>query len=194
MFDSYLPFAQLTVHHEPDQSFHIRTFVFRIKANSVSYLILLEEYIDNLFIVKFYPAKFKRHPDKYRLLSNDRVMQQVIGTALQIFVKQLGKNKKASLGFISSSSIIGDFTEKQENNQRFRIYKQVMRNFFGQGTFTHFIDPNNSAYLMVNNLNPVDNFALNMQNGFRNLYPDLFNLHFTQIILRRPRSFNKTTA
>lgn len=120
--------------------------------------------------------------------------QELLEPRYKYFVKELDKNKKASLGFIASSSIIGDFTEKQENNQRFRIYKQVMRNFFGQGTFTHFFDPNNSAYLRVNNLNPVDNFVLNMQNGFRNLYPDLFNLHFIQITLRSPRSFVKTPA
>ena len=94
MFDSYLPYVQLTVHQETDQSFHIRTSVFRIKANAVSYIIQLEEYIDNLFVVKFYPAQFKRYPNKYRLISNDQVMQRVVGTALQIFLEQLKKNKK----------------------------------------------------------------------------------------------------
>jgi hypothetical protein len=115
------------------------------------------------------------------MVSNDHVMQGVLGTALQLFVYCWQNNSRASLGFVATASILGNFREARENNQRFRIYKQIMQNFFGLETFAHFVDVNNSAYLMANRINQLPGFVTEMQNGFSFLYPDMFDLSFTEL-------------
>jgi hypothetical protein len=90
-------------------------------------------------------------------------------------------NNSASLGFVATASVLGQFREARENNQRFRIYKQIMQNFFGLETFAHFVDISNSAYLMANRAHPVHEFVTEMQQGFSNMYPDMFDLSFTEL-------------
>jgi hypothetical protein len=145
------------------------------------YLVHLEEYIRDTFVVKFYPVRFKKYPGKFQMLSHDNVMQGVVSSSLQIFIQHLVRNPRASLGFIASASIIGSVKEEQSNNQRFRIYKQVMENLFGSITFSHFCDIANSAYLMANKLNNMDEYVNEMQTGFSQLYPEMFNLRFTEM-------------
>jgi len=113
-------------------------------------MVHLEEYVRDTCIIKFYPVRFKKYPNKFQLLARDNVMQGVVSTSLQVFIQQLQRRPNASLGFIASASIIGLVKEEQPNNQRFRIYKQVMENLFGTMTFARFSDETNSAYLMVN--------------------------------------------
>ena len=77
--------------------------------------------------------------------------------------------------------IVGNAKEAQANNQRFRIYRQVMENLFSTITFAHFSNEANSAYLMVNKSNNIGEYVSEMQNVFIHLYPDMFNLHFSEI-------------
>lgn len=167
--------------YESNPAFHIKTYLYKIDTPAGKYMVQLEEYIRNTYIVKFYPVKFKKYPNRYSLLSGDRVMQGVVSTSLRIFAEHLQKHPNASLGFIASASIVGRAKEEQANNQRFRIYKQVMENLFGTSTFTHFSDETNSAYLMVNKSNNIKEYISEMQSGFIRLYPDMFNLRFNEI-------------
>ena len=181
MFNSSLPYVLLTVKYEDDPSFHIKTDVYRVKTLAGNYVIHLEQYIWDTLVIKFYPARFKRFDNRFHLISNDNVVQAVIGTALQILVRCLRDNNKASFGFVATNSILDQFYEARENNQRFRVYKQIMQNFFGIETFAHFADVANSAYLMVNRNNKVHEFVTSMQQGFSELYPDMFDLSFIEL-------------
>jgi len=181
MFDSILPFSFLMTKYESNPAFHIKTYLYKIETSAGKYMVHLEEYIRDTYVIKFYPVRFKKYPNKFQILSHDNVMQAVVSTALQIFIQQLVRNPRASLGFIASASIIGSIKEEQPNNQRFRIYKQVMENLFGAITFAHFCDITNSAYLMGNKLNDMNEYVNEMQNVFSHLYPEMFDLHFTEI-------------
>lgn len=70
---------------------------------------------------------------------------------------------------MATGSIIEDFEEDQENNQRFRIYRQIMQNFFGVKTFAHYIDVTYSAYLMANRGNRLSEFIPYMQDNLKEL-------------------------
>lgn len=181
MFDSNLPYLLLTVKYESDPSFHVKTYVYRVSTLARNYIVHLEEYVRDTYIIKFLPARFKRYDNKFHIISNDRVMQGVLGTALQIFVNCLGNNNRASLGFVATASVLGQFREARENNQRFRIYKQILQNFFGIETFAHFVDISNSAYLMANRVHTIPEFVTEMQQGFSNMYPEMFDLSFTEL-------------
>jgi hypothetical protein len=181
MFDSSFPFSFLMSKYESVPALHIKTYFFKIDTPAGKYMVLLEEYVWDTYIIKFYPIRFKKYPNKFQLLSHDNVMQGVVSTCLQIFIQQLVRCPNASLGFIASVSIMGAYKEDQSNNQRFRIYKQVMENLFGSATFVHFSDVVNSAYLMVNKANDIGEYINAMQNVFSQLYPDMFNLHFSEM-------------
>lgn len=56
-----------------------------------------------------------------------------------------------------------------------------MQNFFGLATFAHLLDPGNSAYLMVNRSNSVRGGVTEMQQGFSDLYPEMFDLSFSEL-------------
>ncbi|GGB26360.1 hypothetical protein [Puia dinghuensis] len=181
MFNSSLPYVLLTVKYESDRSFHIKTYVYRVTTPAGNYIIHLEEYTRDTYVIKFFPARFKRNENRFHMISNDNVMQVVLGTALQIFVSCLKNNNRASLGFVATASFLGQFREARENNQRFRLYKQIMQNFFGLKTFAHFVDVSNSTYLMANRSNQIPEFVAEMQYAFSYLYPDMFDLSFTEI-------------
>jgi hypothetical protein len=88
MFDSNLPYLLLTVKYESDPSFHVKTYVYRVPTPAGNYIVHLEEYVRDTYIIKFFPARFKRYDNKFHIISNDRVMQGVLSTALQIFVSR----------------------------------------------------------------------------------------------------------
>lgn len=182
MFDRSLPYVLLTIKYEIDPAFHIKTYIYRTRTSEGNYVIHVEEYLENIFVLKFYPVRFKRYQNKYHMISNDYVMQDVIGTSLQVLLSMFNTHQNASFGFVATASVIGIFSEAKSNNQRFRIYKQVMQNFFGHETFLHFLDVENSAYLMANKaIKDVNDFIARMQVRFSDLYPDMFGLHFTQM-------------
>jgi hypothetical protein len=182
MFNSRRPYMLLTIKYEEDPAFHIKTFIYRTYTSAGKYIIHIEEYQHKVFVIKFYPALYKRYANKYRMISDDHVMQEVVGTSLQILLDFFNKNDGASCGFVATASLIGAFSEFKSNNQRFRIYRQVMQNFFGHETFSHFVDNDNSAYLMVNrSTGDINSFVAEMQVKFSEMYPEMFNLQFKQI-------------
>lgn len=69
MFNSSLPYVLLTVKYENDPSFHIKTFVYRVTTLAGNYIIHFEEYVRYVFVVKFFPARFKRFEDKFHLIT-----------------------------------------------------------------------------------------------------------------------------
>src|SRR5258708_8399559 len=125
MFDSIFPFSFLMTKYESDAALHIKTYLYKVDTPAGKYMVHFEEYVRDTYVIKFYPIRFKKYPNKFQLLSRDNVMQGVVSTSLQIFIQQLVRRPNASLGFIASASIIGSVREDQSNNQRFRIYKQV---------------------------------------------------------------------
>jgi hypothetical protein len=183
MFNSHTPYLLLTIaSHQDVPSFHLRTFVYRISTKAGKYIINIEEYLYHTYVIKFYPVHFKRYPNRYHMISNDSVIPIVIGSSLQIMITFLQEHDDGSFGFVATESIIGEFRESKSNNQRFRIYKLVMQNFFGHETFAHFTDTTNSAYLMVNKgRKNIPAYISEMQTGFSFLYPDMFNLEFAEV-------------
>ena len=171
----------MTTRYEKDPSFHSRTNVFRVTSYCAKYIVEVEVYVHDTFVLKFYPLRFKRLKNKYRYISGDNILKELLGTCLAIFKGYFDRIPTASFGFMATGSIVGDFQENQENNQRFQIYKQVMQNVFGDETFAHYIDVSYSAYLMANRANQLDSFVVDMQHQFCDMYPDILNLQFTQI-------------
>lgn len=74
-------------------------------------------------------------------------MQGCVRTCIEIMVSLFFKNKNLSFGFIGANLV----TENTNNTKRFRIYRQVMENFFSPLYFSHYSLQQESAYLILNN-------------------------------------------
>lgn len=129
--------------NEAFQLLHI--YRFTGKENG-KYIVHVEEYEDEVFVVKFYMKRHKRSPDKYRLLSHMRDMQGIVRTCIEIMLEVYRKRPFASFGFLG----MPNSDEARGNTQRYRIYKYVMQNFFPPTVFRHYPLDTHSAYLMLN--------------------------------------------
>jgi len=115
------------------------------------YIALIEEYIEHIFIVRFYPNSHKNSPHKYNVLINDNDASKVIRTAIDIMLHLFNNYSDASFGFIAANSITEAYEEGKHYTKRFRIYGQLMADFFSADLFSHVSNEENSAYLLVNN-------------------------------------------
>ncbi|MFZ4101201.1 MAG: hypothetical protein ACOYKR_04550 [Sphingobacterium thalpophilum] len=86
------------------------------------------------------------------------------------------KDPLANFGFLGAHIIdfANQYEEKRSNTKRFRVYKYAIEQFFGTIAFTHFINEENSTYLIVNNkYESVDQIAQSANDMFLELYPQL---------------------
>ena len=66
------------------------------------------------------------------------------------------------------------FEEQRSNTKRFRIYKYAIEELIGTESFTHFMNEENSTYLLVNNkVESIDLLSANADNMFIDIYPQL---------------------
>lgn len=132
---------------------HLTIYTFR--TEKYPYLVEVEHYPCNIYALKFYRRAHKGYKQKFNLLSNEGRCSRIVGTCFSIFIDIYRKNPLASFGFVGSHTVntkTGEEESKAET-KRFRVYKQAVINYFGEKTFAHFSDPNNSVYLAISNQN-----------------------------------------
>jgi hypothetical protein len=125
--------------------------IYSFKTDLYPYLIEVELYPLNIYVLKFYRRVHKRNKERFNLLSNEGKCSRIVATCFSIFLDIYNKNQLASFGFIGSYTIdktTGNIEPKKET-KRFRIYRMAVFNFFGEQTFTHFEDQANSVYLVL---------------------------------------------
>jgi len=141
------------------------------------YIIQVDEYLHDIFFVKFYLGIHKTHPNKYKYLTKTNDAFRVIRTSINTLLELKDKNSNASFGFMGSPSVNKKGDGKEEsliNTQRFRIYEYVTNNYFGNLSFTHSLDKNYSCYLLINNCNPdVKEYIARITEMFKSIYPSL---------------------
>lgn len=140
------------------------------------YIVEVELYDFNIYVVKYYPKSLKDHKYKYNLLVSNHKANRIIATCLKIIFDIIKRDPKANIGFLASRTRdeVGSYQESLRLTKRFRIYKQAFIDYFGPKTFTHFPDNNTSTYLLINNKNNVNEVKNNAQEMFTRIYPNLF--------------------
>lgn len=78
----------------------IITYSFKTPANW--YLVEVEKYKQNAFVIKYFLKKHKKHKFRYNLLSNEFKCRPVVMTVINILLEILNKKKLASFAFIGS--------------------------------------------------------------------------------------------
>jgi len=151
MFDTHYDFKTI-MSRDPREGEHFQKehkLTFSCKKNQ-RYIVNVEEYLHDIYIIKFHLKSHSDSEDKYRILTHFNDAAKIISTCTEIMISFYKNNDKASFGFIGAQ-FVGD--EDQSNTKRFRVYRRVMENLFSPVKFSHYSIPEKSAYLLLNKLN-----------------------------------------
>ena len=148
----------------------IRHFSFSTPKHR--YLVEAEQYINHIYIVQYYPAKYKKHTKKYMLLTHEFKCMPIIGTCIKIMLSILEKDKLATFSFIGANTYdpISDTEEGIDRNQRWKVYKYAMEAKMGTEIFTHAMVPALSRYVMINKQQDIDFMLYEIDRIFNLIY------------------------
>jgi len=120
------------------------SFFFNIQVlfscNEIFLYLNADYHEGDFFAVKFY-CKKDRHSDfKYSKIINKGDIGNILITCAKAIPLLLKDYPQASFGFIGSRTVDEDSQKVESfiNNQRFRIYKQLILLKFGEQTFAYF--------------------------------------------------------
>ena len=88
----------------------------------------------------------------------------------------LRKHPIANLGFLGAHTIdlANRYEEKKSNTRRFKIYKYAIEELIDTDFFIHFMDEQNSTYLIVNKkISYPDELSLIATDMFIDIHPEL---------------------
>lgn len=146
------------------------------------YLVEIEKFKLNTFVIKFFLKKHKKNKHRYNLLSNEYKCRMVVMTIVNILLDVLRTNKDCNFAFIGSNTTDNRGNEKESKNKtkRFRVYRRVVENKIGPKTFSHFQSEQGSSYLLVNNATEnVNDTKEKISNMFKREFPQLVNMSLT---------------
>lgn len=107
-----------------------------------------------VFALKFYAQKDSQSDYKYSNIVNKGDVFNILISCLKVVPLILQDYPTTSFGFIGSRTIdpISRTVEDYQNNQRFRVYSEVVKRMIGNQTFDHFRYESISGYLLVNKM------------------------------------------
>lgn len=150
MIDPKRAFHCTEVAVKPGDAPLIQTQLFKFRnLKRRPYLLRIEEYPNRLFMVKFHTAKMERSYKKYTFKTNDYEAPQILATCLKVVLDVYRKNPEASFGFIGEAYE----DEATRKTKKYRIYAQIMKNYFSENDFVHSTDLDLSFYILINKQN-----------------------------------------
>lgn len=138
-----------------DDSDHKFTLIYKFKSlqNNWKYIVRAEYHLGDIFAVKFYAQQQRKSDYKYSKITNKGDIYNILVTIARLIPELLPKYPNASFGFTGARSVDLKVrrVENHINNQRFRVYKEIVSNLIGSETFSHFEYEKISGYLLINN-------------------------------------------
>ena len=178
MFDTAYTY-QLVDHKTIPNDQFIESWLYTFTSVRRKYQVRVERYEGDTYAIKYYADCHSQSKNKYNLLLKDERPAPIIRTCVNIMLDIYTVNPNASFGFIGVNSLNKErkgkkIEEGKRNTQRFRIYQTLMYNFFGQETFEHSENVEDSAYLLINRRNdPIADFKAGVEEMFKQLYLSL---------------------
>jgi hypothetical protein len=160
---------------------HKFTLVYKFYSPKTKYWYIINaDYHEcNVFAIKFYCKKDKHSEFKYSKIVNKGDVGNILISCAKLISILLASYPKASFGFSASRSVDSNnkTVEPYKVNQRFKTYKFIIQQRFGNITFTHFEYPEISCYLLVNNDHDnVSRIEREIVNMFSESYETLMDL------------------
>lgn len=151
----------------------IRTsiYTFRSTKSNLVYLVRVEDYKMDIYIIKFYLKSNQNSPLKYNLLTNTFEPRRIIDTCISILMEIFRKDPRASFGFIGANRI----GENEANTKRYNVYKKIVTTYMGAETFYHHYNIDKSAYILINKdkLKEIPTLIQDIEQFFIDIYPSL---------------------
>lgn len=132
---------------EPLKIIHQYTFLTEKKHQ---YIVNVEQYVYDMFVVKFYLKSHSDSKKKYNHLTGYGNARKIIYTCIQIGFEIFNRNPKASFGFLGSPTEEEMQTTKLCKTKRFQTYNYYAKFFFSPDNFEHSNDESKSSYIMLN--------------------------------------------
>lgn len=121
---------------------------FRSTKSNKRYIVEVEYFAHDFLGLKFYWKGVESSKKRYSLLTNDFEPRTIIMSCVQVMLRYYHKNKFSSFGFVAANDI--ECNAEQKPNKRFRFYRAMMLNLFGNQTFLQGYDIESSLYILVN--------------------------------------------
>lgn len=154
MFDKAYTYTKIGTDTNITKKHLIKTHIYMFNTDgNERYIINVEEYSNQIFILKFHPRRLKRHKYRYNLLTNKGNFTKIVRTNIDVLIYFHKKFPGSHFGFLGAKTycpIKKCFTEKDNTTARFRLYKYCVVNLIDPNDFEHYFDPTNSTYLLIN--------------------------------------------
>lgn len=151
------PFALtfVTKEYETETSDHLFTLVYSFQSpeTSLRYLVRAEYHEGHVFGIKFYPKNFQLSNLKYSLSVNRGHSLRIFLTCASVIPLLLKEYPDVNFGAIGVRGVGKDenTVEPPSQTRRYRIYSHIFLELIGNEQFSHFLYPENSGILLVNN-------------------------------------------
>ena len=174
MFDAGFPLT-LIQHNSVKEKEILSESVFQFKTSrNIRYIVNVEEYPNYVFVPKFYPSSEKNNPNRFAVLTFEYNSAKIIRTIIDIMLFVYKANPMASFAWLGAATSMKRKREGKSFTQRYRIYRNLMLNFFSSDNWFHFDDYVTSTYLLANKKQQdIDIFLQTVIRMFTDIYPDL---------------------
>lgn len=122
-------------------------WTFKSTKSNKRYIVEIEHFSNRFLGLKFYWKGVVNSKDRYSLLTNDYEPRTIVMSCIQIMLYYYRMDEFASFGFVAAPDING---RPGVPNKRFRFYKNMMLNVFGEQTFIQAYDAQTFVYVLIN--------------------------------------------
>ncbi|RDB03480.1 hypothetical protein [Runella aurantiaca] len=163
-----------------DITSHEYTLVFKFfsPVTKLHYIIRADYHKGDVFAIKFYCKQHRRSDRKYSIIINKGDIGNIFVTCIKVIPYILIYYPNASFGISGARTLDKKgMVEDYKNNQRYRIYKELIPTKIGRLTFEHIEYEHVSSYLLVNrNCTDIQKTEKEIKQMFCNSYTDLFDV------------------
>lgn len=163
-----------------DGSAHKYTYIYKFfsPVTKLHYIIRAEYHSFDVFAIKFYCKQHRHSERKYNIITNKGDIGNIFVTCVKVIPLLLDKNRKASFGICGARTIDSKKrVENYVNNQRYKIYRELIPTKIGRDTFEHFEYDHVSSYLLLNkSAGDIINREREIKEMFCNTYTALHDI------------------
>lgn len=121
---------------------------FKSTKSHKRYIVEIEHFSRKFLGLKFYWKGVTDSKDRYSLLTYDYEPRTIIMSCIQIMLDYYKKDEFSSFAFVAAPDLDGG--KEGVPNKRFRFYRNMMINVFGEQTFIQAYDEQSSVYVLIN--------------------------------------------
>ncbi len=125
------------------------TYRFTSTISKRKYIVEVEKYKHDTFVLKFFLKGHRFSQNKYNLLTGLKEPRMVTNTCIAILLEIFTNNNQSCFGFIGANTKMKKLEEIRYETKRYKFYKKLIANYFGEKTFKHRKLVNSSAYLLL---------------------------------------------